>query len=358
MIDRLPGENPLAQQNHYQSIYAYDKHLLQKIGKSSSSTDNARLSPNNHRSLAQKLSLQTRSPNLHRPTQDPVAALDSATKWASSPPTSAISSTTRPSWQDFSMDLRSPRSESSQLPKHPEADFLLSPDTRSPPSRTHHASFHGLEHNRNRSERGSHDSGMNSLDAESVADDASLSSAQCFDKPRPAKHYGAKKRALSPSYERVAERRMEPPQSQPSSAGGAQSTALRRPYKAGSLSSTASSTQLSSHASSYLLSSASSVTSLSSIDTAITSAMPQHSIFESPSQSLSLQPVAIQPLRQASDLANAAPTCLPSSMQELRPAPSRIGNHYICGCCPKKPRKFDTEELLRCVFEYCMCHRI
>lgn len=310
-MNRLHGENPLAQQNHSLSTHAYDKHLLLKIGKSHSPSH----SKSDSGDQTSKLSIQTRGPNLQtRPIQES----SSWDKYMTSP-SSAVSSANRFSWREYNMDPRTPVFESTSYGIDPE--LTTKPRT---------GSTHSPENNKTRSERGSYDSAYSASDEHSFIDD----------KPRPAAYHGIKRRALSPPHQAGHEQGQEPLkrlQSRPD----LQATAANQPFKASSLSSSASSNNYHSYTSSNMLSSASSMTSISSMDTPL-SREPSRQLFSSPTSANSTSGVAILPLRRAPELANKIPI-----QADLRAEPSRIGNYWMCACCPKKPRKFDNEEQLR-----------
>lgn len=135
-------------------------------------------------------------------------------------------------------------------------------------------------------------------------------------------------------------------------------SAYRAAPSYGSVSSTASSIRHGSYASSFAPSlTASSMTSVSSSDRQspsdpslahpfITSAGP----VSSPATSIppSRKPQAQSPQDNKSI---ARKMSIQTAVNEPRPPPiTKLGSYYICECCPKKPRKFDTEEELRQVW--------
>lgn len=351
-FDRLHGENPLAQQNHNQSTHAYDKHLLLKIGKSNSPPGHHKSGSRERNLPVQTLSIQTRSPSLLlRPVNDPSSTFDPVTKWMASP-TSAISSSTRSSWREYSMDPRSPSSDMHSQSATIDPDLFLAPNTRSTRSTARSSQTHSPEDTRSRSERGSYDSAIYAGDADYVGDETSLGSLHIEERPRAAiVHHGIKRRALSPASELLHEHRIEAPSTRLQRASGAQSAAPRQPYRAASLSSTASSAQYDSYASSTLSSFApSSATTVSSLNTPVAHEHSNQLTLSQASRSTQGSAVAILPLRPMSDSSTAAMS-IQSPSSDARTPPARIGNYYICSCCPKKPKKFDTEEQLRYVDE-------
>lgn len=315
-MSRLHGENPLAQQNHNQSTHAYDKHLLLKIGKSHSPSHSKSRS-GDHPS---KLSIETRGPKLQA---RPLHESSSWDKYMTSP-ISAVSPASRLSWREYSMDPRSPASEAASYDIDPE----LFPRYMS--TRPRVGTTNSPEQNRTRSERGSCDSAYSAGDEHSFVDE----------RPRPPAYHGTKRRALSPPREAGSEQRNEPLKRLQSRSDLQGATASQQ-YDAGSLSSTASSNLYHSNASSNMLSSASSMTSMSSMDTPL-SRQPSRQLFASSTSTNSTSGVAILPLRRAPEPANKTHV-----HPDLRAGPSGIGNRWICSCCPKKPRKFESEEQLR-----------
>jgi hypothetical protein len=44
----------------------------------------------------------------------------------------------------------------------------------------------------------------------------------------------------------------------------------------------------------------------------------------------------------------ASKMSIQGAVSEARlPPATKVGKYYICDCCPKKPKKFDAEEVLR-----------
>ncbi|KAK5079441.1 hypothetical protein LTS08_000009 [Lithohypha guttulata] len=69
---------------------------------------------------------------------------------------------------------------------------------------------------------------------------------------------------------------------------------------------------------------------------------PSRQLFASPTSANSSSGIAILPFRRAPEPLNKT-----AVQPDLRVRASRIGNPWICSCCPKKLRKFETEEQLR-----------
>lgn len=330
----LQGKKPLAQQNHHQSTHAYDKHLLLKIGRSNSAPGHPK--PHSRDNMS-RLSIQTKGPSLlARSAHDLSSSSDPFIKSTTSL-ISAVFPSSRLSWLEHSMDPRSPSSENTSYEIDPER-FSASCG-RNMSSRSQTGSTYSPEDARTRSERGSHDSAIFE-DVRSASDKHSFQG----ERPRPALQYlGTKRRALSPYSETTHEHRHESLPPRPQGRTDRQTGPPPQPYQTGLLSSTASSTHYNSYTSSNLFSTSSTVTSISSIETPA-SREPTRQLFTSPTSASSSSAVAILPLRKSPKLNKIS---LQSAVNDLCTLTSRIGDHYVCSCCPKKPKKFETEEKLR-----------
>lgn len=264
-----------------------------------------------------------------------------------SPSSTGVSPGSRHGWQDQS-GLRSPPMEGSNV---------LDPELFNPPRSAHYQATRGPadlggDEAPNRSSRNSYDHAMYTpADSEAATEDSNFRGFS-MDEPhttqRRASGTGIKRKALSPPGDRQPEERprqdlyalrMRMPSKSPN---------MSHLSNSGSVSSAASSAQPQSYASSGLLSTAapSSMTSMSSYD--------PNSPRDQPSYITSAQPVA-------SPISNLAPRKAPEKLvprklsvqttaMSTRPIPTRIGNNFICACCPKKPKKFETEEQLRYVY--------
>jgi hypothetical protein len=123
--------------------------------------------------------------------------------------------------------------------------------------------------------------------------------------------------------------------------------------KHGSVSSTASSVRHNSYASSVTLSIAgSSMTSISSFERQspldLTS-QPAYITSAHPVSATSIAPSRTQPNPTPLDTkppVRKLSTHAVMSDSRLPPA-TRVGNYFLCDCCPKKPKKFDREDELR-----------
>ena len=221
-----------------------------------------------------------------------------------------------------------------------------------------------------RSQRGSYDQVMFSeAEPESQTED---SNGVSLGEPhrlleRQASRQGLKRRALSPPTEMArddkahaypAELFQKSSSSHPTNRSPASIYRAQPTY--GSVSSTASSIRQSSYPSSFAPSLAgSSLTSISSFDRQSPSdhTHPHASITSAPPV---LSPAtAIAPSRKAFHLqqspqeshAISRKMSIHTAVNETRPpTATRIGPYWMCDCCPKKPKKFESEEELRYVF--------
>lgn len=362
----------MAQRNFDRSAQAYDQRLLSKIGKSNSPPRHQRSGSTESASYGSRLSLQTKDSKSHllATNELPSALFDPVSKWITSPVSAGVSPGSRPGWRDYNMDPRSPSIDSAanSLVLDPELFVQARPSgllstSGATPANDEVASIGS------RSYRGSYDPGFFAETESDAGDDGSafrnlnLSDSQEQQVGRRSSKQGMKRRAGSPPSD-VARDDKSPSRGSASvdlfhnkvHATASARSPVSRYYqpKHGSVSSTASSVRQNSYASSVALSIAgSSMTSISSFERQspldpgsqpayITSAQPISSpatlIAPSrpqPNQSLDTKP----PVRRITTQ---------STMNDPRlPPATRVGNYYICDCCPKKPKKFDTEDELR-----------
>lgn len=371
-ISRLHGDMPLAQQNINRSSQAYDQRLLSKIGKSNSPPRHQRSSSTESTAYAHKLSLQIKDSQGSFPsTNEPTAAsFDPVSRWITSPVSAGLSPGARPGWRDYGLDHRSPSIDSAATSLVLDPELFVQPRASGLTSSV--GSLLGTDDGASfvsHSQRGSYDQGIFAESEPDIATDEpedhafrnlNLGDSQQQVGRRSSKQ-GMKRRARSPpdvSRDDKSPSRGTPTElSQKLGAGSyTHSPISRYQPKHGSVSSTSSSVRHNSYASSIALSIAgSSMTSISSFDRLspldpsqpayITSTLPVSSPATSiaPSRNLPTQlPLdAHSPIRKMS---------LQSAVNETRlPPATRIGNYFMCECCPKKPKKFDTEEELRCV---------
>jgi len=363
---RLQGERPLAQENLSRSSHAYDKHVLSKIGKPNSPPRHLPADSGDGPALAQKLSLETNHSGSTRRsiTEIASAATDSLSRCVTSPISAGISPGSRQGWRDYYMDYRSPSVDSLALTPGLDTDIFTRLRDATHPSTT--GSFAGIDDSiglASRSKRGSYDQGFfPDHEADLPGEESGV-----FRRLRLADTYpveveklslskGMKRRALSPATtvgrdDKLAAHTTDVSQ-RPSVTVGTRSPTMRYNLKHGSVSSTSSSVRQNSYASSVGLSvTGSSMTSMSSdafSPLCISPSDGQASPYQN-SPATSITPFRKSlPTSQENTATMSARNPVPASMSEVRASPgSRIGSHFICECCPKKPKKFDTADQLR-----------
>ncbi|KAL6245233.1 hypothetical protein RBB50_008008 [Rhinocladiella similis] len=372
---RLQGDMPLAQQNFNLSSQAYDQRLLSKIGKPTSPPRHSRRSGSaESTAFSQKLSLQTKDPNVQLLSANelPPASFDPVSRWIASPASAGLSPSSRPGWRDYNADHRSPSMDSTA------ASLVLDPELFVQPRPSGLLSIGSslagpddLASVGSRSQRGSYEHGMfpdteSDLAGEEGGGLRNLhlgGESQCLGERRSSKQ-GMKRRARSPPSD-LARDEKSPSRGNSSTdlfpkfnlPASARSPAWKHQTKHGSVSSTASSARQNSYASSISLSIAgSSMTSISSFDKQspldpanpayITSAHPVVSPATSIASSRLLPQVTLdtKSIHGAMSAHNLGGDPLPP--MSLPPL-NRVGNSFICDCCPKKPKKFETEDELR-----------
>lgn len=366
---------PLAQQNFNLSSQAYDQRLLSKIGKPTSPPRHSRRSGSaESTAFSQKLSLQTKDPNVQLLSANelPPASFDPVSRWIASPASAGLSPSSRPGWRDYNADHRSPSMDSTA------ASLVLDPELFVQPRPSGLLSIGSslagpddLASVGSRSQRGSYEHGMfpdteSDLAGEEGGGLRNLhlgGESQCLGERRSSKQ-GMKRRARSPPSD-LARDEKSPSRGNSSTdlfpkfnlPASARSPAWKHQTKHGSVSSTASSARQNSYASSISLSIAgSSMTSISSFDKQspldpanpayITSAHPVVSPATSIASSRLLPQVTLdtKSIHGAMSAHNLGGDPLPP--MSLPPL-NRVGNSFICDCCPKKPKKFETEDELR-----------
>lgn len=314
----------------------------------------------------------------------PLSSADSAStssdhisRWAASPASNSagVSPALRQPWRDSAMDYRSSSVDDSAPPSVVDRDFYsrLRENGRHLPSGHENSLSHA-----SRSNRGSYDQTMFAEPETdlSIEDNGYFRKLSIGDsrgslavRHEVASRRSMKRRALSPPTDVVRDDKVAAHSSEPHhrvTTNFAARSPSTQYLKHGSVSSTASSARPESYASSTGLSAAgSSMTSISSF--------PGHSPARlSPSIEAPHDPPYVAPLapnnkpvlsittsknpqERASFEARTPHTNNPSRMSTQTPADdsrpaaaaSRLIGHYICECCPKKPKKFDTENDLR-----------
>lgn len=359
---RLHGERPLAQIDFNHSSRAYDQSLLSKIGKTNS--------PPHHRSDStnttpptQKLSLQTRDANSQqrlKVTDLPSASMDPA-RWITSPASASVSPGSRVTWRDYNMGHPSPSNDSTANSLVLDPELFLQARSVSK-ALTSAAAIEDGGSVGCRSQRGSYDQVMFGSDQDLNLDDGQ------HILERQASRQGMKRRALSPPAEAARDDKSPTytsdlyQKSSTASAARSPASAYRAAPSYGSVSSTASSVRHGSYASSFAPSiAASSMTSVSSMDRQSPSDPSQAHAYITSAGPVSSPATSITPSQKTQAQQSPQDTrtiarkmSIQTAVNDSRPPPgTKLGSYYICECCPKKPRKFDTEEELRqVIFSY------
>jgi hypothetical protein len=378
---RLQGEKPLAQENFSRSSHAYDKHVLSKIGKGNSPPRQKSLGPGDNALAAQRLpSHPTDHNGVQRlsVTDLAVNSADSWAKWVTSPVSGGASPNSKHSWRDYNMGFRSPSVDSSGPLSMLDQDSHTRP--RGPIRHSTSGSLPGLDDSvssYSRSTRGSYDQAFFAeADADFPMEETGGFRKLNLGDPTPSdpdvrqtsSKQGMKRRALSPPAEASREDKAllytaDPYQKQGATTNYPRSPISRQDPSHGSVSSVSSaSLRNNSYASSVGLSIAgSSMTSVSSLDTHSPGAISPLSEFgpakDSPyitSVSLNPSQASITPARshqqsrESKPVSTARKMSIQSAVNQSRQGnTSRIGAQFMCECCPKKPKKFESEEELR-----------
>ncbi|EXJ63531.1 uncharacterized protein A1O5_11292 [Cladophialophora psammophila CBS 110553] len=370
---RLQGEVPLAQRNFDRSSQAYDQRLLSKIGKSNSPPRHQRSGSTESSPFGTKLSLQTKDSKVQLLSANelPSALFDPVSRWITSPVSAGVSPGSRPGWRDYNMDHRSPSMDSAtnSLVLDPEL-FLQPRPSGMPATGGTGPGYDEVASLASRSHRGSYDQGFFAeTESDIGGEDGSafrnlnLSDRQEQQVGRLSSKQGMKRRAGSPPSD-VARDDKSPSRGNASAeslpkvhTGASGRSPVSKYYqpKYGSVSSTASSVRHNSYASSVALSVAgSSMTSISSFERQSPLDPASQAAYITSAQPVSSPATSIAPSRKPStqsplDTIPPPPkTSIQSVMSDSRlPPATRVGNYFICDCCPKKPKKFDTEEELR-----------
>ncbi|RMD43096.1 hypothetical protein DV735_g2001, partial [Chaetothyriales sp. CBS 134920] len=370
---RLLGERPLDQQNFDRSSQAYDQRLLSKIGKPNSPPRHSRSDSADSAHLPTKSSLQIRESKQGQRmavADLPTIVSDPMSRWAASPGSGALSPCARANWRDY-LDHRSPSNESTppSLPLDPELFVQAQARSGGKASRTGSKPVNDdySSPTASVSQPGGYDNALpNEPDHEFPGDEGSASrkfhlNVQWHHSERKPSRQGMKRRAPSPPAE-VA--RDEKPRGYPTDAH--QTTAGARLSRSpaaqsqslsgyGSVSSTASSFRLPSHPSSFAPSvTGSSLTSISSLerqsppDRAQLPFVASTHLVTSPLNSV-IQARKVPPQQSSPEAMDTLRKMSIQSAINGTPPPNtpRTGPQFMCDCCPKKPRKFVTEEELR-----------
>lgn len=359
----------MAQENLSRSSHAYDKHVLSKIGKGSSPPRQKNVGPGDTSITAQRLpSLPTDRNAIQRLLVTDLA-VNSADPW---------SPNTQHSWRDYNMGFRSPSVDSTGLPSSLDQDGATRPT--GPIRHPTGASIPGLDDSASsysRSNRGSYDQAFFAEpDADFPMEETGGFRKLNLGDPAPSdvdgrqiwSKQGMKRRALSPPAEASREDKAllftaDAPQKQGASGNYPRSPISRQDPSHGSVSSVSSaSVRNNSYASSLGLSIAgSSMTSVSSLDAHSPGPISPLSEFAPPKDSPYITSVSLnpsqasitptrlhQPTRESKPVSTARKMSIQSAVNQTRPSnASPIAGQLMCDCCPKKPKKFESEEELR-----------
>ena len=378
---RLQGEKPLAQENLSRSSHAYDKHVLSKIGRGNSPPRQKSSGPGDNSITAQRSpSHSVDSNGIQRLSVAELTAgsADPLSRWVTSPVSGGVSPGTKHSWREYNVGFRSPSVDSSG----PQS--ILDPDShtrpRGPTRHSTSGSLPGLDDSASsysRSNRGSYDQ---VFFAEADADfpmeetggfrklNLGDSTPSHSDGRQTLSKQGMKRRALSPPAEASREDKAlsytaDTYQKQSATTNYPRSPIPRQDPSHGSVSSASSaSLRNNSYASSLGLSiTGSSMTSVSSLETHSPGAISPLSEFGPTKDSPYITTVSLNPSqssitparphqqnRDSKPVSTARKMSIQSAVNHTRHSnASRIGGQFMCECCPKKPKKFESEEELR-----------
>lgn len=323
MDHRLQGESPLSQANHTQSSNAYDKSLLNKIGKA---PGHARRSSSETDTLTRTLSNSTRAtPSPLRSGNNASSVVECHYKWATSPTATTFSTheSTGLNWSDHILPSATSTDAMSQRDR---AYSIRIRNVQTRPSDT----LLSTTHLQPSSQGQSFDSP--SSDREHCWTDTDLGSGRISDRPRHSGTQGFKRRALLPSLDTTHQKSCSLSRAGPelllqsthsySSDLGPTETSLYTPYSRGQNLSPG-----------YL-----------SFDPRPPrdDTRDRRAAGATDHSQARLSSSASQP---RSEHLAAVIMSMPAINRTL--PSSHLPIQFICTCCPKKPRKFDTEDKLR-----------
>ena len=378
------------QQSFQHCSEAYDKHLLSKIGKTNSPPRHPSQVSGDITALGLSRSPQAKDgSNLQRLSVTDVAVLsfDPVSRWVTSPASAGVSPGSKPGWRD-DMEYRSPSVDSSAPSSAVDSEYYARlRDYARGPMGGPRLSIDDTSGLPSRSNRGSCDQQACLTELETdfpMEETGGLRKLNLGDRTPPhnayrqpfSKQQGLKRRAQSPPPD--APRDDKAPTnsahyiSDVNYRSGTGHSFPRSPNthlypNHGSVSSTSSTgPRNGSYTSSVGLSAAgSSMTSISSIDRPSSGGTSPPSDVDQPHDSAYVHPMSLNPpsftphsaaakihLSQNPPESRSATVARAMSAQSTAndsrtcSAP-RIGGAYICECCLKKPKKFETEEELR-----------
>ncbi|KAL4921230.1 hypothetical protein BDW62DRAFT_141984 [Aspergillus aurantiobrunneus] len=371
----LKGEHDFSRRSVKDSSHAYDQHLLSKIGKPVSPRQSISMGTE-HRSSFSTLPIPSRGfPNLPSPSGSEVPSLD--VRWTGSSQSGGISPSTKVAWKDY-IGRRSPSVESNAPSSTLEYEHHspFSRDGRSRGGTTpQYDDFSSLP---SRSNRGSYDQSVVSDMEGEFSTDESLP-PRLFSVREATPPYlevsrsGMKRRASSPPREPIGNDR-HALHTTTSNGDLSQRRTTGHPFtnnlsvnsgythSYGSLSAASSVSQRTTASySSAAPSIGSSITTASTYDRSPGGLSPKSDldvfhekpvINPSSTTGVSAQ-LAAQTTQDPGSLESSSSGNPPRKMSFQtnlnlsKPAAAKIGGLYICDCCPKKPKKFDSPEELR-----------
>jgi hypothetical protein len=389
-VIRFQGENELSQKILGPSSNAYDKHLLSKIGKPNSPPRHSSLGSSQGQDagpITSTLPFHSKQGNKSKAKSlsmsDSLGGGDPVSRWANSPPSSGVSPSARPTWGKDYMDYRSPSVDSTGPSSTLDSDqygYIRGGSRRSAsgsiPTNSNFDEFSSLPSHSN---RGSYDqASFMDPDVDFPMDETGGGMGKLHLDDRtppqsgghsPLSRQSMKRRASSPRQNsRDVKHQLHTVSSngelyQPRISG--QPFSSRSPgtrYPQGSVSSASSaSLHNGSLASSAVLSIGSSITSISSLDRYSTGGVSPNSDLDPMQDSPYVTPVSLNPSPRGS-LSSSKP--LSSSDHKSNAATRKMSVHsgvnnpkhhslptnkggFMCQCCPKKPKKFDSLEELQ-----------
>ncbi|KAF9244795.1 hypothetical protein DTO006G1_7541 [Penicillium roqueforti] len=368
----LSGEREFSLRSVKDSSNAYDQHLLSKIGKpqiAKPPSPGGSISLGDSRNSLSALTVPLRSPsNLPSPGPSEGSTLD--VKWHNSPQSAGVSPRTNVNWREY-VEGRSPSVESN-------APSALDYDQGSFRRR-----YRGTTPQRedsislpSRSNRGSYDQGVFSdIEGEFSADEPAPPRQFILREPTPPypdSRQGMKRRASSPPREPISDDRHtlhiatsngDLSQRRLSGHPFTNTLSVNPNYPASQRTlSTGSSLSIrtSGSYSSTLSIGGSSMTSLSPYDRPSPGGFSPSSDLDTFHEKSILNPSPPAALSHATLPRFPGPASLeppatdstgkmsvPTIMSLPKPATPKIGGLFICDCCPKKPKKFDSPDGLR-----------
>ncbi|KAL3481614.1 hypothetical protein BJX99DRAFT_253532 [Aspergillus californicus] len=365
----LKGEQDFSRRSVKDSSYAYDQHVLSKIGKPLSPRQSVSHGTENKNSLS-TLPIPSRGfGSLPSPAGSEVPSLD--VRWSGSSQSGGISPGTKVAWRDY-IGRRSPSVESNAPSS--TLDYEHSPFSRDGRRRGGNTpQYDDLSSLPSRSNRGSYDqSVVSDMEGEFSTDESLPPRLFSVREATPpyleASRSGMKRRASSPPREPVSNDK-HALHTTTSNGDLSQRRTSGHPYSNnlsvnngynpsyGSLSAASSvSLRTTASYSSAAPSIGSSITTASTYDRSPGGLSPKSDldVFHeksamNPSTTAGF-PAQLASQTQDIDTSSANPTRKMSFQTNLnvpKTAAPKMSGLYICDCCPKKPKKFDSPEELR-----------